>query len=248
MDEMGLVAISIAALAVVLLGLWLVDGRLLPADEPARDHPPESRARRRRRGALAGARPAARPLVRGDEPAVPADRPPGRGGGVPRGGGAENTRRRTGHGWSSSPLAWSTLVFVPAAVISFGMLAGARPRRFAGGQRRTGRRSARAAAARRRAHGAAPGDDAAPGRRGSGRRRPRLDRMAGRVRARDRRGDLRHRAGRAARGARAESQAGSSCNGSRTRPPRSTRWPPARSAASSPSPRAHRCSPRSPPR
>lgn len=36
MDETGLIAISVAALAVVLLGLWLVDGRLLPAAAPTR--------------------------------------------------------------------------------------------------------------------------------------------------------------------------------------------------------------------
>ena len=122
MDEMGLVAISIAALAVVLLGLWLVDGRLLPADEPARTIGLNLAL------AAAGAAPwlVLAPLLdRWFAVMGPLYLPIALLGAVaaflaavvPRTSAPER------FAWSSSPLAWSTLVFVPAAVISFGMLA-----------------------------------------------------------------------------------------------------------------------------
>jgi Amt family ammonium transporter len=121
MDESGLVVACVAALAVVLLGLWLVDGRLLPAA------PPRSTLGLNLAIAATGAGPwlVLAPLL---DPWLgligPLYLPVALLGSiaaflatvVPRTMGAGAARAVV------FALGWSTLVFVPAAAISFGTM------------------------------------------------------------------------------------------------------------------------------
>lgn len=121
MDEMGLVIISIASLAVVLVGLWLVDGRLLPADQPARA------IRLNLALAAVGAAPwlALAPLLDRWFPVMGPLYLPIAVLGAIAAFLAAVLPRTLGAGTSRVivfTLVWSSIVFVPAAVISFGML------------------------------------------------------------------------------------------------------------------------------